>query len=275
MGTNQNGLWTLEFGEIGSTLKALQDRGVTKVHWDRVRTDPDYARKVAEAFLSGEVESPISLELVRELMGNERFFGPDDWAALYGARFTKKQLREIARFPWNETVLNSPCPFVPGKTIRETHIAFLELDRINGTPLTIMKWQQLQPAPGQPRFYKYSSEAWYSNQRFAVRTTGKLRWRLMPLEIVPNSEDKTFADQQSMLPTNYEVPPAVTEVTKAMLYFKKSGQYVNPTRYGRCSDLTSGGYRVYVGYFDANGLVVDDWDGYRYDHIGLSAARKF
>jgi len=276
MGTTKDGLWTLGFGEVGATLKVLQDLGVTKDHLARARAEPNYARRVAAAFLSGGITGSISQQLARALMGNERYFGPEDWASLYGVRFTKKQLRAVAQFPWNEDLLNSPCPLVAGKTIRETHFAFLELDRINGDPLTIMKWQQLQPAPGQPRFYKYGSEAWYGNQQFAVRTTGELRWRLMPLEIVPNSTSKTFAEQTAMLPTEYEVPLAVTEVSKVMLYFRKSGKYANSSRYARVSDLASAGGRVFVGLFAAGGLRVDHfWGGYRGGDLGLSAARKF
>lgn len=276
MGTTKNGLWTIEFGELGATLKVLQDLGVTKDHLDCVRAEPNYARRVAEAILSGGITGSISQQLARVLMGNERYFGPEDWATLYGVRFSKKQLRQVAQFPWNEDVLNSSCPFVADKTIRETHFAFLELDRINGDPLTIMKWQQLQPAPGQPRFYKYGSEAWYGNQEFAVRTTGELRWRLMPLEIVPNSTSKTFAEQTAMLPTEYEVPLTVTEVSKAMLYFRKSGKCVNPNRYGRCLDLFSLGRRVFVGFFGADGLYVSSgWDGSRYGNLALASARKF
>ena len=43
--------------------------------------------------------------------------------------------------------------------------------------------------------------------------------------------------------------------------------------YVRCSDLDSDYDRVIVGYFDAMGLHVDDWDdGSRGGHVGLSAA---
>jgi len=267
----------ISHADLHATIELFSRWGVKPAHFERLRAEPDsiFAQRVRHAFLSEDIPGAISWQMAHQLMGNEHFFGPDDWATLYGARFTKKQLRQIVRFPWNEAVLNSLCPFVPGKTIRETHLAFLELDRINGDPLTIMKWQQLQPAPGQPRFDKYASEAWYSGHKFAVKTTGQLRWRLMPLEIVPNSENQTFADQQGMLPANYEVPLAMTEVTKAFLYFKKSGKYVNPNRYGRCLDLTSDGLRVGVGIFDAIGLVVDGyWDGRRVN-VGLAAARKF
>ena len=33
--TTQNGLWKVEFGELGATLKALQDHGVTPGHLAR------------------------------------------------------------------------------------------------------------------------------------------------------------------------------------------------------------------------------------------------
>ena len=60
----------------------------------------------------------------------------------------------------------------------------------------------------------------------------------------------------------------VREIQSAHFY-SKTGVYV------RTSSLGSGGDRVYVGRFDSDGLLVDDyWVDRRDDRIGLSAARK-
>jgi hypothetical protein len=79
-----------------------------------------------------------------------------------------------------------------------------------------------------------------------------------------------------MLPKEYEVPSAVVETAKDLLIFKKTGNYVNPQRYARTSDLDSDGNRVYVGFCDAKGVVVNDyWCDYRDDVVGVGACRKF
>ncbi len=225
--------------------------------------------------LRGGLEGSVHQRLARAIMG-KNFFGIEDWSALYGVNFSQKQLRAIAEFPWGEDILNSPCPFHKGKTIRETHAVFLGLDRFMGKSLTIMKWQEIHPADGQPRFYSYPQDCWYKDEKFANNPTCSFRWYLMPLLIVLNSEGKTYQDQVALLPAEYEVPFAIAEVGKCLLYHRKNGTFLNSNRYGRCQDVASDGYRVLVGGFDSDGLNVDySTDGHRHDDIGLAASRKY
>ncbi|KKT28275.1 hypothetical protein A3G55_02855 [Candidatus Giovannonibacteria bacterium RIFCSPLOWO2_12_FULL_44_25] len=271
--TIQSGLWKVEFGELGATLKVLQDHGVTPDHLARLRAEPDYAKRVAEFMLRGGLDASIHQKLARAVMGKD-FFGVEDWSALYGVNFSQKQLRQVAEFPWGEDILNSTCPLC-GKVVKDCHFAFVGLDRINGKPLTILKLQELHPATGQPKFHSYTS-AWYSEQKFARETTMSFRWYLLHQNIVPKSEDKTYDDQKAMLTADYEVPSAVTESTKDLLVFRKTGNFVNSSRYARCECVASVGRRVDVGYFGESGLVVYSyWGGGHRCGIGLAASRKF
>jgi len=274
-GTNQqDGLWKIGFGELGATLKALQDNGVTVEQMARLRAEPDYARRVAEFMAQGGLEASVHQRIARAILG-QNFFGVKEWFVLYGVSFSKKHLRQATEFPWSEDVLNAPCPFHEGKSIKETHFAFLGVDAFKGEPLTIHKWQELYPATGQPRFCSYPPKSWYSQQKFAGEPTCDFRWYLMPLEFLPGSTDKLFQRQTEMLSADYEVPLAVEEVTKIILYYRKNGFYLNPTKYGRCQDVTSSGGRVRVGNSAAGGLDVDDDWGDRPGHgIGLAVSRK-
>jgi hypothetical protein len=272
--TTQSGLWKVEFGELGATLKGLQDYGVTPDHLARLRAEPDYAKRVAEFMLRGGLDASIHQKLARAVMG-KNFFGVEDWSAFYGVNFSQKQLRQVAEFPRGEDILNSTCPLC-GKVVKDCHFAFVGLDRINGKPLTILKLQELHPATGQPKFYSYAPSAWYSEQKFAKETTMDFRWYLLHQNIVPKSEDKTYDDQKAMLTADYEVPSAVTESTKDLLVFRKTGNFVNHSWYARCECVPSGGDRVDVGHFDENGLAVDGyWGDDRRYLIGLAASRKF
>jgi len=210
-------------------------------------------------------------------MGEERLWGAEEWSTFYGVRFTEKQLREVAEFPWSEDVLNAPCPFHKGKSVKETHFAFLGLEKIRNKPLTILKWQELHPDSDQPKFYSYAPENWYAKEKFGNKPTCGFRWYLMPLKIVPKSEDKTFQEQVTMLSADdYEVPHAIEEVAKVILYYRKNGIYLNPTRYGRCQDMASGGDRVGVGCFGSGGLRIPGWSvGRRSDSMSVAASRKF
>lgn len=272
--TTQSCLWTVEFGELGATLKVLQDNGVTPDHLARLRAEPDYAKRVAEFMLRGGLDASIHQKLARAIMG-KNFFGVEDWSALYGVNFMQKQLRQVAEFPWGEDILNSTCPLC-GKVVKDCHFAFVGLDRLNGKPLTILKLQELHPATRQPKFYSYAPSAWYSEQKFAKETTMSFRWYLLHQNIVPKSEDKTYDEQKAMLTADYEVPSAVAEATKDLLAFRKTGNFVNPSRYAHCKDFTSGGDRVVVGNFGESGLDVSCfWGVRRVCAVGLAASRKF
>ena len=270
----QDGLWTIRFGELGATLKALQDQGVTVKHLARLRAEPEYAKRVAGFMLQGGLVG-LTHQRARAILG-KNFFGVEEWSSLYGVNFSNKQLREVAEFPWSEDVLNAPCPFHLGKSIKETHFAFLGLDAFKGKPLTILKWQELHPDSGQPKFSSYAPDSWYAKEKFGNEPTCGFRWYLMPLEIVPESTSKTYAEQTAMLPADYEVPLAIEEVTKVILYYRKNGIYLNPTTYSRCRDVASDGDPVDVGYFDSEGLDVGSgWGDERHYRIGLAASRKF
>ena len=274
MNTNQGGLWKASYGEVGATLKALQDHGVSTEHLARLRAEPDYAKRVAEFMLRGGASGSANRQVACAILG-KNFFGAEEWTALYGVKFTKKQLREAAEFPWGEEVLNAPCPLVKGKTVKETHFGFLGLENVNGKPLTILHLQELHPQNGQPKFASYAHGSWYFKESWATNPTAKFRWYLMPLEIIPNSEFKTYQDQVAILPQGYEVPSAVEEVLKDILYYRKNGIYLNSARYARTMDVTSDGYRVDVSFFGGHGLsVIDNWGDDGWDDVGLGAARK-
>lgn len=272
--TTQSGLWKVEFGELGATLKVLQDHGITPDHLARLRAEPDYAKRVAEFMLRGGLDASIHQKLARAVMG-KNFFGVEDWSALYGVNFSQKQFRQVAEFPWGEDILNSTCPLC-GRVVKDCHFAFVGLDRLNGKPLTILKLQELHPATGQPKFYSYAPSAWYSEQKFAKETTMDFRWYLLHQNIVSKSEDETYGDQKTMLTADYEVPSAITEATKDLLVFRKTGNFVNSSRYARCECVTSDGGRVYVGRFGEYGLYVFYGRGdYRGCGLGVAASRKF
>jgi len=261
-----------------ASFKALEDHGARLPHWRRLRKDAGYARKVAQVMIRGGIAETIDERLARRIMG-ENFFGSASWAELYGVTFSTRQLKAIGRFPWSEEVLDSACPFNPGKAIRETHFVFLGLDRYNGPiaeahgPLTITAWQKIHPAESQPRFYSYVPNCWYPNEQFAAVTLDPC-WYLGLKEIVPRSSTTSWTDMQGMIPEVYEVPSPIVEVTKSLLYHKRIGDYLNRNHYGATSALDSGGGRVVVGCCHGGAVGVDGWGGSAFGGVGLSLVRK-
>lgn len=278
------GLWTMPKGEFEKSIQAqetaIQNLGGNPVQvFDRFRTDPAYTNRVMAFALRGGIDGSIHHKLARAILGNN-FFGVEEWATLYNTSFTKKQLRSVAEFPWGEDILNGLCPFNPGKLVKDTHFAFLGISKLNGIPLTVVKWNEIHPATGQPQFY-FNSNPWHQGQPHTDAATMELRWYLMLKEIIPDSTSKTPENQITTLPAEYEVPITIAEVTKDLLVFRKTGNRPNPSKWAACKEKTVKTERVdagdvsWVGFFDASGLSVDGGDGVTNGCVGLGASRKY
>ena len=219
------GLWgslsKREFEESVTTLeRAIAGYGGDPVTiFNCIRRCGTFTDRIAKFITNGAYEESRSQRLTREVLGNN-FFGVKEWASRYDAYLTTKQLFDTAHFPWNKDVLNAHCPFVKGKSVKETHFAFLGLASWNGQPMNILRLKELHPYNKQPCLSNNQLEAWRSHEASFRSTTLELRWYLLLKDIVPDSERKTFDEQKAMLPEEYEVPSAVEEVTKDLLVFK-------------------------------------------------------
>jgi hypothetical protein len=283
---NPGGLWATVCGEAEAIRKVLEDHGVTKEHLALLRTDSDYAKRVAEFMCDGDgLRESVSHRIARMLLG-KNFFGVEEWSKFYGVSFSKEQLQPVVNFPWSRDILDAPCPFVRGKRIKDTHFAFLGLDYLNDEPLTILKFHKLHPEYGEPRLFYYTNKTmWYGTHKFSTEVTCGLRWYLILKETMPDSGDKTYEKQMTMLPPEYEIPSACEYVTHHILYYRKNGIYLNlypgPRKLaslGRCRDIVywnADSSHVLVGAFGHNGLMISaDWHCSHYYSYGLAASRK-
>jgi len=221
----------------------------------------------------------IESRLAQVILGRN-IFTDADWMNYYNVKLTKSQIFEARKFPWNEDILNSPCPFNLGKKVKDTHFAFLGISNINSQPLTVAKWLELHPATGQPKFY-FNTNPWHMGQPHTDVATMQLRWYLMLKGIVPNSTKKTPEEQALMLPKNYEIPTTIEEVSKNIIFFRKTGERLNELKWAACERIVmkigkiSAGCISCVGHFDKDGLGIIYCDGNHSDHIGIGASRKF
>lgn len=280
------GLWTMTKGEFEESVTSLERAivkkgGAPRKLFDLLRTNSGFAERTAETMLRDGFDPSTEVKLARLMLGKNIFDVPD-WTALYEAGFTGKQHREAAKFPWSEEVLQSPCPFVEGERVCDTHFAFLGVEQINGEPLTVAKWLQLHPKTGQPCFY-FSEDPWHTGQPHTDKAELTFRWYLMLKDIVPNSTDKTPEEQVAMLPPEYEVPTTIAEVTKDILVFRKTGMPPNPSVWAACTERTvktgklsddDVGDVSCVGSFDGYGLNVNLWSGSGFYSVGVGASRK-
>ena len=276
MSTNQ-GLWNGTFGQIGATLKALEDAGVTLNHLALLRSDKALTKAVADLIIEKTINPTEADKQLLSILEPERFFGPTDWMRHFGLELPESIALPIL-IDELKSILDGPCPFVNGKTVKETHYLFYLPADIKGAPLTVKQWQEMFPDDEQPCFYSYmEDDAWYNDFAFAKTDTARFSWFLMFEGVIPGSESKNWEEQIAMKSDGYEVPKLVECTPMHFLAYKKNdGQRINENMWGRTCDVDSGGDHVDAGDFDSDGFGIDSHcDSVRLSSLGLFLFRKF
>ena len=199
----------MSFKLLLNCMDALVDQGMEVKHLERLATDKMYAKKVAECMIRGGVDMPMDYKVVKAVMA-ENFFGVEDWERHFQVKFNKTMLAAAAKFPWDADVLNSSCPFVKGKTIRETHIAFLGLDSDGQHPMKPRRVSMLYASFGFVHFGIQPDRL--------QKQTCDLRWYLMP--ILPHLWVGGGYDWKSRLdhlPDGYEQSYFIEELVKVFI----------------------------------------------------------
>lgn len=222
----------------------------------RINTDPAFVANIARLMVNGGYEPSTSQKLAREIMG-KNFFGIEEAIKHFGVNATKQQVAALAEVPFSEEVLRAS---------KDTHVLVAVF------PLSILDIRGItRKLENQTLFYK---QDWYDKQAVA-KDKGEVGWQLVRKEPIANSTSKTWNEQQVLLSKDEETPTARIVVYTVVGHFLATGERLFEKIYVRCVDLDSDGDRVSVGYFVAEGLyVLNYWDDYQSDSIGLSAARK-
>lgn len=105
--------------ELLSTWQCL-DQGLSPEHLKQLRLNKRLQYHVVDAILNQDTGS-MDPGTARQIM--MRLFGAEEWEHLVSDPIQKST--RIPRFPWTADVLFSPCPFVPGMLVKDTHFAFL------------------------------------------------------------------------------------------------------------------------------------------------------
>jgi hypothetical protein len=222
----------------------------------RINTDPLFVANIARFMVNGGYDPSTSQKLAREIMGMN-YFGIEETIRHFGVNPSKQQLAYLSEVPFSEEVL---------KSCKDTHVLVAVF------PLSILDVRTItKKLAGQTLFY---NQDWYDKQAFA-KDKGEVGWQLVRKEPVANSTSKNWNEQQALLSKDEETPKARIVVYTMVGHFLATGECLFEKVYVRCSDLVSGGNRVFVGVFDSEGLIVNYyWDDYRSDGIGVSSARK-
>lgn len=136
-----------------------------------------------------------------------------------------------------DQILNAPCPFWPGKKIKDTHILVLIPKTINNQPLSLNVLDNLARNPKMGS----ATELNFSHDKRRVEigncASGDTQWALMTKDIVPKSTDKMFQDQVNKLykyTKDYTFPEAYEAAACILLHFLSTGERLFSKKYIRC-----------------------------------------
>lgn len=222
----------------------------------RINSDPAFVANIARLMVSGVYKPSTSQKLAREIMA-KNFFGIEEAIKHFGVNATKQQHADLAEVPFSEEVL---------KSCKDTHVLVAVF------PLSILDIRGITKKQSDRTLS--NNQNWYDEQVFA-KDKGEVGWQLVRKEPIANSTSKTWNDQQALLSKDEETPTARIVVYTMVGHFLATRERLFDKINVNCVDLGSGGRRVTVGEWGAEGLLVDDyWDDKWHDMLGLSAARK-
>jgi len=202
-----------------------------------------------------------SQKRAQEIMGHN-YFGVAEAIRHFGVNPSRQQLAALAEVPFTEATLEE-C--------KNTHVLAAVF------PLSILEIRG-KVLGNQRLFY---NQDWYNRESFA-KDRREAEWRLVRKTSVPNSTGNTWNEQRALLAKNEETPTARVMVYTIIGHFLVTGErlfehiYVRCSDIVRCSDVGLSGYRVLVGDFGSDDLVIYDyWDDNCRDNIGVASTRKF
>ena len=113
---------------------------------------------------------------------------------------------------------------------------------------------------------------WWFKEDFAKESPER---GLYELDLSNTLVDLIFEEQKKKIKKGFEIAHPAIVAEAILTHFREKKERLCKNYWLRTSSVDSDGHRVDVGDFDSGGLGVDGfWDGYRYDRLGVSSARK-
>jgi hypothetical protein len=193
-------------------------------------------------------------------------FGAEEWSRYFGAVGIEPPLP-----PDIDQILDSPCPFCPGKQIRDTHLLVLIPATVNGEPFSL---DLLGELIRHPRGGGYSTKYGYYDptvqEQFGTQSPERSYWVLMTRDVLAGSRSETYASQRALVAGHanrtglpYELPGVLEAATAILSHYVRSGErlYTDapmttdaPSTYTRCQEQVE-------SLDDENGWEVEEESG--------------
>jgi hypothetical protein len=172
-------------------------------------------------------------------------------AVTFGAQEWEKYLGEVGEAPPLpadiDEILDGPCPFWPGKTVRDTHLLVLIPATVGGVPFTLNLLEELIQHPkngGHKAKCNYDKRV---KAAIGKQSPPRSYWLLMTRDVLPNSRNQAYDSQEKLvaayagrLGLPYELPHALEAATAILMYNTREGKWLlgdYPLIYTRCQDV--------------------------------------
>jgi hypothetical protein len=203
-------------------------------------------------------------------------FGAKEWEKYFGEVDTA-----LPPPPDIDKILESPCPFWPGKQVKDTHLLVLIPKEVDGRAFNLNLLEELIQHPkGGGHATKYEFYGSDTKEQFGTQSPRASYWVLMTRDVLEGSRNKTYKDQKALIAAHapYALPGALEAATAILLHYVRGKERLyadKPWTYTRCQELEDNKYPVVVGGFSSGGLHVPyDYNDYC-DDFGVSCLRKF
>jgi hypothetical protein len=218
-------------------------------------------------------------------------------AMAFGARAWKEYFGEVGTEPLLPSdinqMLDSPCPFWPGKAVKDTHLLVLIPARVAGRPFSLDLLGELIQ---RPRGGSYSTKYRYYHDGVqkvvGAQSPAESYWVLMTRSVLEGSKGKGkdhAAAHEAMVAQHagstdlpYRLPGALEAATAILSHYVRSGERLysdSPWTYARCQELVDNQHPVIVGGFSSGGIYVSGLNGDCYDDffhgVGVASLQKF
>ena len=193
-----------------------------------------------------------------------------------------------------DEILDGPCPFWPGKRVKDTHLLVLIPSTVNGEAFTLDLLEELTQNPRgnghRAQYFLYDDEVQRSS---GDEYSSSSYWVLLTRDVLPGSRNKPYEVQRALVATRsshvddppYEIPNVLESATAILSHHVRSGDRLYaggsdtlPSTSTRCAvplEDTAGHISpVTVGRFCSRGLVF--LSGFGDDvEFGISCLRQF
>jgi hypothetical protein len=202
-------------------------------------------------------------------------FGSQEWSRYLG------EVGEEPRLPSDiNEILDSPCPFWPGKAVKDTHLLVLIPSTVDGKAFTLdLLGELIQDPRGyghRTQYFLYEDEVQRSSRDAYASSS---YWVLLTRDVLPGSRDKSYEIQRALIAgqapliahLHYAIPNVLEAATVILSHYVRSGDRLYegdegvaigdelPSTSTRCTalleDASEGQTPIAVGRFCSRGLV--------------------